>query len=65
MVYSIGEVAKMLRVSPEALRIWEKQGFIPKPQRRPTGMREYTSNDIEAIRQYLNQKNQTQSRKGG
>lgn len=56
MVYSIGEVAKMLRVSPQALRNWENQGSIPKPYRRPTDRREYTEADIEAIKQFLNGK---------
>lgn len=59
MTYSIGEVAKMLRVSTESLRSWERQGFIPRALRRPTDHREYTEADIEAIKEFLNQKNQT------
>jgi DNA-binding transcriptional MerR regulator len=57
MVYSILEVAKRLGVSRESLRNWEKQGFIPKPHRRPTNFREYTDADLEAIRTFLSQKN--------
>jgi len=57
MTYSIGEVAKMLRVSTQSLRAWEKQRLIPEPQRRPTNIREYTEGDIKTIREFLNKKN--------
>ena len=53
MEYHIGEVAKMFRVSPQTLRRYEKQGLIPKPYRRPTNIREYTDEDIKAIKQFL------------
>ncbi|MFC1990017.1 MerR family DNA-binding transcriptional regulator [Chloroflexota bacterium] len=56
MTYSIGEVAKMLRVSNGSLRTYEKQGLIPKPQRRPTGHREYTDEDVKAIQEFLSKK---------
>jgi len=59
MAYSIGEVAKMVRVSTVSLRSWEKQRLIPKPNRRPTNQREYTEQDILAIRNFLSQKNIT------
>jgi len=54
MIYSIGEVAKMIEVCPNSLRLWEEKGFIPQPHRRPTGRREYTNEDIKAIKEYLN-----------
>lgn len=56
MTYSIGEVAKMVNVSPQALRNWERQGLIPSPHRRPTNIREYSDADIEAIQDYLNKR---------
>lgn len=56
MTYSIGEVAKMVEVCPNSLRHWEKKGFIPKPHRRPTNRREYTDEDIRAIKEYLNKR---------
>lgn len=56
MAYSISMVAKILEVSPQSLRKWEKQGLIPKPHRRPTGRREYTDEDIKAIKEYLNKR---------
>jgi DNA-binding transcriptional MerR regulator len=54
--YAIGEIAKMLRVSTQSLRNWENQGKIPQIQRRPTGIREYTDSDIEAIKRHLKMK---------
>ena len=58
MSYSIGEIAKMLRISRESLRNWEAQGLIPKPNRRPTDIRSYSDEDIEAIKEMLSQKKQ-------
>lgn len=58
MVYSIGEVAKMMKVSDESLRSWEKKGLIPKPGRRPTNHREYTDYDIKAIEDFLSKRKQ-------
>jgi|TARA_Y100000310_G_C20584436_1_gene764668 DNA-binding transcriptional MerR regulator len=55
MIYSIGEVAKLLRVSTASLRSWEKQGFIPEPTRRPTMQREYSDEDIIVIDKFLSQ----------
>ena len=54
MANSIGKIAEMLEVSPQSLRKWEKQGFIPAPHRRPTGRRDYSTEDIKAIQDYLN-----------
>lgn len=56
MGYSIGRAAEILNVSVQSLRSWENQGLIPKPERRPTGRREYSDEDIEAIKEYLNKR---------
>ncbi len=56
MTYSVSMAAKMLEISCQSLRKWEKQGLIPTPHRRPTGRREYSDADIAAIKQYLNKK---------
>jgi len=56
MTSSISTVAKILEVSSQSLRKWERQGLIPKPHRRPTGRREYTDKDIKAIEEYLNKR---------
>jgi len=59
MTYKISEVAKMLRVSSDSLRRWERSGLIPQVGRRPTNHREYTDADIKAINEFLAKRNQT------
>ena len=53
MTYSIGEVAKILDISPQLIRNWENSGFIQKPKRRPTNRRRYSNEDIQKIEEYL------------
>lgn len=48
--YSIGEVAKMLNVTPSLLRYWEKEFNIIKPYKNAKGDRFYTSNDIQTLK---------------
>ncbi len=47
--YTIGEVAKMLGITPSLIRFWEKK--IPKlhPKKTTTGIRQYTRQDIIVI----------------
>lgn len=59
MTYTIGQAATMLEVSSQSLRHWEKCGLTPKPHRTPTNHRRYLDEDIEAIKEFLKQKNQT------
>lgn len=49
----IGEIAEVLNVSESSIRRWERDGVIPKANKRLTGLREYNESDIEAIRQFL------------
>jgi len=56
MAYSIGVVTRMLGVSRESLRSWEKQGLIKKPDRILTNLRRYTDADIKAIKEFLSKK---------
>ena len=56
MTYSIGMAAKILEVSSQSLRKWEKQGLIPAPHRRPTSRREFSEQDLQAIKEYLNKR---------
>lgn len=37
--YRIGDIAKELGLTPQALRYYEQEGLIPKPQRTPSGYR--------------------------
>ncbi|MFZ5366467.1 MAG: MerR family DNA-binding transcriptional regulator [Patescibacteria group bacterium] len=45
---SIGEAAKLLRVSKDTLRRWEKQGII-KAHRSPTNRRYYKKQDLDYV----------------
>jgi DNA-binding transcriptional MerR regulator len=48
--YSIGAVAKMVRVRPATLRTWEDRYGIVQPVRSAGGHRLYSRGDIERIR---------------
>ncbi len=52
----IGQVASILNVSQSSLKRWEAAGVIPKPPRRPTGLREYSEEHIKAIEKFLAEK---------
>ncbi|MDW7692066.1 MerR family transcriptional regulator [Flammeovirgaceae bacterium SG7u.111] len=48
--YTIGEVAEQFEVATSLIRFWESQFDIIKPKKNKNGARQYTKNDIEAIR---------------
>lgn len=48
--YRISEVAEILGLPASTLRFWESQFTVIKPKRSKTGIRLYTSSDIETIR---------------
>ncbi|MEA1964755.1 MAG: MerR family transcriptional regulator [Candidatus Aerophobetes bacterium] len=49
--YTIGEIAKILDVSPRTLKNYEKQGKIPEPMRNASNnWRIYTEEDIEKLK---------------
>lgn len=45
----IGQVARQTGVSVETIRFYERQGLIQEPPRRPSGYRQYDSNDIHRL----------------
>jgi DNA-binding transcriptional MerR regulator len=45
----IGELSHRTGVSRRLLRSYEEQGLL-SPERRPSGYREYTHKDVEAVR---------------
>ena len=47
--FRAGEAAARARVGVETLRYYERRGLLPRPQRRPSGQREYTLDDIRLI----------------
>jgi DNA-binding transcriptional MerR regulator len=47
--------AKLLGVSPNTLRSWERRYGFPRPRRTPGGHRQYELQEIEALRQALDE----------
>ncbi len=50
LFYSISEVAELLNVTESLLRYWEKEFPTIHPKKVGRGVRQYTENDIDAIR---------------
>jgi len=50
LYYSIREVAQLLDVKESQLRYWEKKFPTVQPQKTDKGTRQYTDEDIDAIR---------------
>lgn len=48
--YSIGEVAAEFNVSISTLRYYDKENLIPNLQKSPTGIRQFTSKNLETIK---------------
>lgn len=48
MTYSISQVAKRFEVEPHTLRFYEKEGIIT-PERRSSGVREYTEENVARL----------------
>lgn len=49
MYYSIGEVSKLLDVSPSLLRFWETEFDVIKPKKNKKGNRMFTQQDIKNL----------------
>lgn len=50
MVYTIGDVAKMLGTAPSTLRYYDKEGLLPHMERSSGGTRVFTDEDLEWLR---------------
>src|SRR6266481_4437511 len=48
-VMQIGIVAKMIGVSVDAIRFYERNGLLPRPPRTRGGFRRYGENDVETL----------------
>lgn len=46
----VGEVARRLRVTPQAVRFYEARGLLPAPARASNEYREYSMEDYERLR---------------
>ena len=49
LYYSIREVSEMVGVAESALRVWEKEIPTLSPKKTPTGVRQYTQDDIALV----------------
>lgn len=50
MVYTVGEMAKLLRVTASTLRYYDKEGLLPFVERSSGGIRMFRESDIEWLR---------------
>ena len=48
--YRTGQVADIIGIHPNTVRLYEELGFIPKPERKPNGYRVFTDFHIEQFR---------------
>ena len=48
MVYTVGEMAKMLEVPASTLRYYDKEGLLPFVERSPGGMRMFQEKDCRS-----------------
>jgi DNA-binding transcriptional MerR regulator len=51
--YTVGDVAKMLKVNKRSLQNWSIGGKIPDRREKMSGYRIYTKRDIEKIRKII------------
>ena len=49
MVYTVGEMAKLLGIPASTLRYYDKEGLLPFVERSPGGMRMFQEKDYEWI----------------
>lgn len=47
MMYTVGEMAKLLKVQPSTLRYYDKEGLLPFVERSSGGMRMFQEKDYE------------------
>ena len=47
MMYTVGEMAKLLEVPASTLRYYDKEGLLPFVERSPGGMRMFQEKDYE------------------
>lgn len=46
MDYTIGEVAKIINISPHTLRFYDKEGLLPFVERSESGIRRFKEEDF-------------------
>lgn len=45
----IGSLAKMIGLSPDAIRFYERSALLPRPPRTEGGFRQYDESDVETL----------------
>lgn len=50
MEYTIGEVAKILDITPSTLRYYDKEGLLPLMRRSASGIRSFNNEDLSLLR---------------
>jgi len=50
MLYTIGEMAKLLKVAPSTLRYYDKEGLLPFVERSNSGIRMFKDKDYEWLK---------------
>ena len=50
MVYTVGEMARLLDVPASTLRYYDKEGLLPFVERSPGGIRMFRDSDLEWLR---------------
>lgn len=46
MMYTVGEMAKLLNIAPSTLRYYDREGLLPFVERSPGGIRVFTEKDM-------------------
>ncbi len=50
MVYTVGEMAKLLGITPSALRFYDREGLLPFVERSTSGIRLFTEKDYSWLK---------------
>ena len=50
MIYTVGEMAKLLGVAPSTLRYYDKEGILPYVERTKSGIRMFSERDYEWLK---------------
>ncbi len=50
MVYTVGELAKILNIQPSTLRYYDKEGLLPFVERSSGGIRMFKDSDVEWLK---------------